>query len=36
MKKIIKSAIELVGNTPLMSVDRYKAVGILSTKHYLS
>ena len=25
MKNIVKSAIELVGNTPLMQIDRYKA-----------
>lgn len=42
MKKIVKSAIELVGNTPLMQIDRYKAaagvgdVTLLAKMEYLN
>ncbi|MBQ3517662.1 MAG: pyridoxal-phosphate dependent enzyme, partial [Lachnospiraceae bacterium] len=42
MKNIVKSAIELVGNTPLMQIDRYKAaaglgdVTLLAKMEYLN
>ncbi len=42
MKNIVKSAIELVGNTPLMQIDRYKAaagisgVTVLAKMEYLN
>ena len=42
MKNIVKSAIELVGNTPLMQIDRYKAaagvqdVTLLAKMDYLN
>lgn len=32
MTKVVKSAMELVGNTPLICVDRYKAAGILAAR----
>ena len=42
MSKIVKSAIELVGNTPLVQIDRYKAaagvgdVTLLAKMEYLN